>query len=398
MDNGYVFLLVFSSLIIGWVFGFYSKPKKNQTLEALNVSGDMKHRLQLLFDSYSDKSIDRFIQSLEVTYETLPLHISIGRHFRAQGEVEKAILVHQNLMSHPELSSKASESIIYELARDYKAAGLFDRAQSLLHQLKSSKQFSVKSLKLLLDINEAEKDWSTALTEATRIDLKKHKDIALRVAQYHCEIADKFLKEGLVRESIAAYKQALTIYKGCYRAHLGLANNAFNNHDYNNAIHHLKLLIEITPEQITIALPLLLSSTKATNSFESHQRYLFKLLGETGQTPVMLAIVESMQEAGTVNNAVSFLFRHLQRSPSLAGLDRFFKLDTMADYSSKDLICLMVKVLEVVNLEEQEYKCSSCGFSGSQLHWLCPSCKSWQAIKPVIEYEKISEIGVVQTK
>ncbi|MFT6905025.1 MAG: lipopolysaccharide biosynthesis regulator YciM [Oleiphilaceae bacterium] len=395
MDNGYVFLLVFLSLIIGWVFGFYAKPKKNQAMKSLNVSGDMKHRLQLLFDSYSDKSIDRFIQSLEVTHETLPLHISIGRHFRAQGEVEKAILVHQNLMSHPELSSKVSENIIYELARDYKAAGLFDRAQSLLHQLKSSKQFSVKSLKLLLDINEAEKDWNTAITEAARIDLKKNKDIALRVAQYHCEIADKFLKEGLVRESVVAYKQALTIYKGCYRAHLGLANNAFKNHDYINAIHHLKLLIGIAPEQITLTLPLLLSSTKATNSFKSHQRYLSKLLGETGQTPVMLAIVESMQAAGDVKAAVLFLFDYLQRFPSLAGMDRLFRLDTLADYSSQDLICLMAKVLETAQLDGQEYKCSSCGFSGSQLHWLCPSCKRWQAIKPVIEYEKDFKIGAV---
>tara|TARA_R110001592_G_scaffold175466_3_gene414656 strand:+ start:1451 stop:2647 length:1197 start_codon:yes stop_codon:yes gene_type:complete len=393
MDNGYIFLLVFLSLTLGWIFGFYSKSKKNQATNPLNLSGNMKHRLQLLFDSYSDESIDRFIQSLEVTSETLPLHLSIGKHFRAQGEVEKAILVHQNLMSHPELSSRASENIIFELAKDYKAAGLFDRAQALLHQLKSSKLFLVNSLKLLLDIHEAEKDWTAALNEASFIDLKKHKDIALRVAQYYCEIADKFLKEGLIRESIGSYKQALSVYKGCYRAHLGLAKNAFNKQEYTEVIQHLKWLIGIAPEQITLALPLLLRATKETNSFDSHQQYLFKLLGDTGQIPVMLAIVESMEEEGDIKKAVSFLFEYLQKVPSLAGLDRLFKLDPLKEYSSQDLIALMISVLDVIHLDGQEYKCGSCGYTGGQLHWLCPSCKSWQTIKPVIQYEAVlSEI------
>ena len=58
-----------------------------------------KHRLQLFFDSYTDESLDRFIESLEVKPDTVALHISIGKHFRKQGEVEKAILIHQNLIT-----------------------------------------------------------------------------------------------------------------------------------------------------------------------------------------------------------------------------------------------------------------------------------------------------------
>lgn len=387
MNNWLLLLVCLGSLSIGWALGFSYRRKMTVIDNQLSLSPDMKHRLQLLFDSYPDESIDRFIQSLEVTPETLSLHISIGKHFRTQGEVEKAILVHQNLMSHPELSSRASESIIYELAKDYKSAGLFDRAQALLHQLKGSKQFSVKSLKLLLDIHEAEKDWPTALNEASRVDLKKYKEIALRVAQYHCEIADKYSKEGLVTESASNFRQALIIYKGCYRAHLGLAKCAFNSGDYNASIYHLKLLIGIAPEQITLALPLLLDVTVKTNSFVSHQEYLNKLLADTGQVPVILAIIDSMREEGNIKKAASFLFKYLQDYPSLAILDRFFKLNVLSEYSPKDLIQLIVRVLDGLQLNEQEYKCSSCGFSVRQLHWLCPSCKGWQTIKPVIEYE-----------
>lgn len=387
MENGFFFFLILITLIIGWSLGYFSRPKQIKNKEQHLPSDGMKQRLQLFFDSYSDESIDRFIHSLEVTSETLSLHISIGKHFRTQGEVEKAILVHQNLMAHPEITSKASESIIYELAKDYKAAGLFDRAQALLQQLKDSRQFSVKSLKLLLDIHEAEKDWAAALVEANRIDLKKHKDISLRVAQYCCEMADQNAAKGLFREAILSYRQALSTYKECYRGYYGLAIIALKNQDYMEALQQLKLLVAMSPAHISMALPLLLTVTKATNTFEQHQHYLRRLMQETGQIPVMLAIVESMLEEGAADKAASFLFDHLNQSPSLSGLDRLFKIDAFAQYSAEDILTLVSRVLDEISLEQESYKCSSCGFTSGQLHWLCPSCKSWQSIKPVIEYE-----------
>jgi lipopolysaccharide biosynthesis regulator YciM len=293
-------------------------------------------------------------------------------------------------MAHPEISTKASENIIYELAKDYKAAGLFDRAQALLHQLKGSRQFSLKSLKLLLDIHEVEKDWQTALSETNSIDLKKHKDIALRVAQYCCEIADEHVSKGLIREAIQFYRQALSTYKECYRAHYGLAIIAVRNKEYTDALQQMKLLIMLSPAHISLVLPLLLDVTKATNSFEQHQHYLQRILHETGQIPVMLALVESMLEEGNPDKAASFLFDHLNQSPSLSGLDKLFKIDTLTQYSAEDILALVTRVLDEINLKHDGYKCISCGFTGSHLHWLCPSCKSWQSVKPVIEYESPS--------
>ena len=29
------------------------------------------------------------------------------------------------------------------------------------------------------------------------------------------------------------------------------------------------------------------------------------------------------------------------------------------------------------------YKCGHCGFKGKTLHWQCPGCKCWEAIKPI---------------
>jgi len=389
METVLLWLFLFMALSLGWCVGRYSKQNSKKGVKDFQSPGNIKHRLQLLFDSYSDDSLDRFIHSLEVTPETLATHISIGNHFRVQGEVEKAILIHQNLMAHPELSDVASEAIIYELAKDYKAAGLFDRAESLLEQLSRSRQFGFKSLTLLLDIYEHEKDWNNALKKGKEIDLKRRPEIALRVAQYCCEIAEEKLRMNLFREAKSCFNQALTIHKMCIRAQLGLAQIALQNEEYSSAIQHLKQLSEISPENIVITLPLLLECTKKTNTFNQHQAYLNKLLMATGQLPVIQAIVESMVHQGERQKAKDFLLDTVRSSPSLVALNALFKFNPEDLRSSVDILDIVADVLEQVSQEKATYKCVQCGFTGNQLHWICPSCKSWQSVKPVVEYERL---------
>ncbi|WP_156494768.1 tetratricopeptide repeat protein, partial [Oleiphilus sp. HI0128] len=244
METAQLWVFLFLALSLGWLLGYSAKQKRSPTSEPSQTKVGEKHRLQLLFDSYSDDAIDRLINSLEVSEETLQTHISIGTHFRKQGEVEKAILIHQNLMAHPEISNEASDAVIFELAKDYKAAGLFDRAESLLLQLTQSKRYSYRSQVLLLDICEREKDWSGALVIAKEIDLRRHPEIKIRLSQYYCELAEEKLKSNQQREAINLFKQALGVNKLCVRALLGQAALAQQDERYGEAIRFLKQVAE----------------------------------------------------------------------------------------------------------------------------------------------------------
>jgi len=390
MESGLLWVFLFLALAIGWVLGFYSRPKKNQDDVTYTPPKNVKHRLQLLFDTYSDDSIDRFIHSLEVTPDTLGIHISIGKHFRTEGEVEKAILIHQNLMARPELTDSASEPIIYELAKDYKAAGLFDRAEALLEQLQGSKQFGFKSLKLLLDIYEHERDWQNALTKGQDIELKKYPDIALRVAQYCCEIAEQNLRSNDRYKARLNLKRAVSIHSHCVRAYLVLAQMDLDHEEYRSTIGYLKKVAELAPENIVLILPMLLDCTVATKSFDRHQAYLNELFASTAQIPVMLAIVESMMVQGETQKAYEFLDAQIVKAPSLSALEVMLKPKIeKADGIGSNVLGVVANVIEQVKKDKAKYQCSQCGFSGGQLHWMCPSCKSWQTIQPVVEYGKV---------
>lgn len=389
MESGLLWFFLFLSLVIGWVLGFYSRQQKTSEESAYTPAPNTKHRLQLLFDTYSDDSIDRFIQSLEVTPDTLGIHISIGKHFRTQGEVEKAILIHQNLMARPELSDSVSEPVIYELAKDYKAAGLFDRAEALLEQLQDSRRFGFKSLKLLLDIYEHERDWQKALSKGLAAELKKHPDIAMRVAHYYCEIAEQKVRSNDPYKARQCLKKALSIQDNCSRAYLVLARMDLDHKEYRSTIGYLKKVAELAPENIVLILPMLLECTVATQSFDRHQAYLQALFDASGQIPVMLAIFDSLMAEGKTQQAHEFLERQVIAVPSITALDVILKpQESKTAVLSKNVLAVVTKVIEQVKKDQADYQCCQCGFAGEQLHWMCPSCKSWQTIQPVVEYKK----------
>jgi len=397
-----LWLCLFFALSIGWLLGFYAKSKFIKKEQTYTTSPDIKHRLQLLFDSYSDESIDQFVHSLDVNPETFSMHISIGKHFRAQGEVEKAILIHQNLMAHPELPELATESVIYELARDYKKAGLLDRAESLLQQLNTSKKFGFKSLKLLLNVYEHEKDWENAVSKGLELELKKHPDIAIRVAQYCCELAEIEQRKGQFSEVQRYFKQALSINKACVRALVGLARLDLEQEEYALALNSLKKVAIFSPENISIILPMLLECAIATEAYEQHQLYLEKLFKETGQVSIMLAVVESLLVQGENEKASQYLEEQIYLRPSLAALDLMFKKCTSGRSNNHELeqqneppnkkncdgiLDVVAKVIDEVMQDKPSFRCQQCGFSGAHHHWMCPSCKSWQSTYPIVEYE-----------
>lgn len=372
------------AIAIGWLLGRNPQAfKKIQSAERpLN-----KHPLQLLFDSYNDEALDEFIHSLEVKPETLNLHLSIGKHFRQEGEVDKAILVHQNLLAHPQLSTKNSAPIIYELAKDYKAAGLFDRAESLLQQLLNSRAFSLRAKRLLLELLEHEKEWEQAIEIAKTIDVKQFETINLRVAHYYCEIAEADIREGGITDARRHLKRAMSASKLCTRAYLTQARLEMQYGRFNYAIKILKRMIDKVPDDTAIALPVLLECSEASDTLVAYQKYLMERYDQTGDGSVLLFLVEALVCLGEDSRAIGLLERAEDESPSLSVLELLIQKVGASDNSYQERILpLLLKALSNAKQGRSNYVCGSCGFSGKQLHWRCPSCKSWQTIKPKLDH------------
>ena len=268
-------LTIVIAIAIGWYLGRYQYRTRSKGL-AIKPSGSahrQRSNLRLLFDSYSDTAIDELLADLDVSVKTLPIHLSIGRHFRQEGEVDRAILIHQNLLAHPHLSSASSNAVIYELARDYKAAGLYDRAEALLAELVHSREFSDQARRLLLSILERQRDWEEASNLISKWDCKREPDLAKRMAHYHCEIATQALVAGAFADARKSLSSAKRVDSGNPRVLLLFAKLHAAEGTLRKAIKMLRDVLVASPRFSSQALPLLAQYTEESGTEELMLRF-----------------------------------------------------------------------------------------------------------------------------
>ena len=85
-------------------------------------------------EGYSPPSEDTFAAIGELSRvvknnpDAVEIYLALGNLFRAQGEIERAIQIRQNLIARPNLDDQFKARAWFELGNDFKRAGLVDRA------------------------------------------------------------------------------------------------------------------------------------------------------------------------------------------------------------------------------------------------------------------------------
>ena len=102
----------------------YFKPKETKTKNIFNA--EYYRGLNYLLNNEEDKAFKIFTALMDVDSSTIETHLALGGLYRKRGEFDKAILIHQNLLSRPTLESELKNQALYELAKDFYSAGLYD--------------------------------------------------------------------------------------------------------------------------------------------------------------------------------------------------------------------------------------------------------------------------------
>lgn len=377
-------LMLAVAIGVGWLLGYTAKKRSYSSSDPA-LPSNLKDRLKLLFETYSEEAIDSFVQSLEVTSETVGMHLSIGSHFRKNGEVEKAILVHQNLMSRPEVPKNFADEVMFELARDYMAAGLLDRAESLFLQLQESKLFGRKSLKWLVDIYQQERDWGQAIEFGVLYNAQKGVDISVMLAHFSCEVAEKLVEQHHFWDARNKLREALGYNRGCVRATLLLAKIHMSEGHYSEAVVVLRKVEGQDFRFIPEIIPLLLECSQYLKTERKFRDYLEGVLAKNNSSSVILGIADSYNRELGAAEAERFLVASLLKKSSLKGLDRLVDYQSVNANSDSDVkhLTIIKRVTQSLLEGKPIYQCEGCGFSGEVLHWQCPSCKGWGVVAPI---------------
>ncbi len=338
--------------------------------------------LNFLLNEQHDKAIESFIEVVKVDPQTVDLHFALGSLFRRQGEIDRAIRMHQNLLDRPDLPADKRQTAVFELAQDFHRAGLLDRAEELFTRLDGS-PFEHPSLAFLLSIYEQEKDWPKAMAVTRRMEALAKQPYHKEIAHYDCELA----QAALLRSDFAAAQtyidQARAEYKASPRATMLAGDMAAQRGEHALAIEEWQKLEAQNPAFLALVAERLADAWRRLGRAPEGLRVL-RAYQQQYPSLDLLNTVFGLTLAEEGPDAAAHLIKdELARNPTLLGLDRLLEAQLAAAPAERRHDLELVKQLVAQHTKRLGmYKCEQCGFRARQYYWRCPGCGKWETYSP----------------
>ncbi len=388
IDWGMLVLLLVA-IAIGFALGRRSRQLPDDS-DAPSLEPHYIQGLNYLLNEQPDAAIDTFIDALDVNSETLETHLALGNLVRKRGEVDRAIKIHQNLLARPGLGTEQSRQVQLELARDFIKSGLLDRAEMLLLELVETSTHPVRTqcLEYLIEIYRDEKEWQNGINAINQLPSRRFSRLSdqwrLMQSHFYCELAEEALGRSDYLAARRHLKAAMLADKQSARASLLLADLEYRLGQNKEAVKALKQVFYQDPALLPEALPLLVTCHQASDRLPQLKVYLQELLDHGASTPVAMTLADLMAKEEGAPKAAEFLKQYLaQHAPSLKTAGQMLSLQLAGTNSPAEGMVMADTVIRQLQKVSHQYRCHNCGFGGQQMHWLCPSCKTWGSVKPV---------------
>ena len=332
--------------------------------------------LNYLLNEQQDQAIDAFIEAVQNDPDTSELHFALGNLFRRRGEYERAVRVHQHLLSRADISQADRHRAQHALALDYLKAGLLDHAEAALLKLDGT-PFEAQARLALLANYERSRDWPQAAQMAEKLEQAGHGSFAPRLAHYLCEQAAAQVAQGEVEAALQMLQSAITKAPEAARARLDLAQVLTGMGQEDRAWNTLLQVLDSTPPAIPlIASPLAelaLRCGKGAVTLALFQQ----LYAEHASLDVLEAIVTlSGADPASQDSARDWYARHLEKEPSLVAATRWIAGETLEHEQFHPRV---QRALDHATQPLLRYRCAACGFEASKHFWQCPGCQTWDS-------------------
>lgn len=365
---------------LGWVSARYDL--KHLLSESANLPRSYFRGLNFLLNEQPDQAIDAFIEVVKLDPETTELHFALGSLFRRRGETERAIRVHQNLLSREDLPSNERDHALYELGQDFLKAGLLDRAEQTF-QLLCDGTYALGAQRALLTIFEIEKDWSQAIAVAQRIESMGAPALSKEISHFHCELA----QEALQRKDLVGARNALELALKCcpqnVRAAILRGDVDMACGETGHALEHWQCVEQQNPAYLPLVAEKLMQGYTALGRAAQGAELLMRYVDQYSSNDLLDVAYKHVAELRGLDAAHALTRMQMQKSPNLAGMVRLIDAQiAVAIEPRKGELELMRSLIKQRTKNLPRYTCQNCGFRARLFYWQCPGCSGWETYAP----------------
>ncbi|MCL9774335.1 lipopolysaccharide assembly protein LapB [Vibrio methylphosphonaticus] len=379
-----LFLLLPIAAAYGWYMGQRS-VKHDRQEQSHQISRQYMTGLNLLLSDQSDKAVDHFIELLQVDDEAIDTHLALGNLFRSRGEVDRAIRIHQNLISRSGLTIEQKNIALQQLAKDYMVSGFLDRAEKIFVQLVEEPEHREAALTQLVSIYEQTQEWHKAIEYASALQKLGKKRVKNNIAHFWCELAMIEQASSNTPKANQYFRKALTVDPKCARANIALGRLYLDNEEYTKTIQCLESVLEQDKDFVSEVLPTLAECYHHLGQEQELVEFLRASIQKGAGVSAELMLTQLVAHHEGTESAQALLTRQLVKSPTMKGFYRlmdYHLANAEEGRARESLTTLQSLVGEQLKLKPH-YRCRKCGFSTHSLYWHCPSCKGWGTIKPI---------------
>lgn len=340
--------------------------------------------LNYLLNEEQDKAIELFLQIAKVDQDTVETQIALGHLFRRRGEIERAIRLHQGLVTRPGLSDRHKTMVLLELGEDYMRAGLLDRAETLFSELVQVDAQVPQALRHLISIYQAEREWGKAIEHAERYEASTGESMGRLVAQFQCELAEAANRRGEPATAREFLARAFAADGQSIRA--AIAEGRMDQAEGNQAgaIRAFERVARLDVDYLSEVLKPLLQAYQATGDGGRARAFLSEMIERHRGVSPILAMAGLIERDEGRAAASQFLAEQLRSRPSVRGQAALIELSLEEGRADlRATLSALQQVTEQLIVRSPAYRCGHCGFGARNHHWQCPSCKNWGSVKPV---------------
>ncbi len=313
--------------------------------------------------------------------DAVEIYLALGNLYRSKGEIERAVHIRNNLIARPGLPRDIKVKAIFELGRDFRRAGLMDRALNALEQARTISGDDPIIIKELSQLTAETGDYAKAA------DLCGHLGYEQRQAHYLVLLAKGKKSIGEISAAKRLLKKAVAVYPASIEAW-----SQFLVHDLDGSADRLRKTLEkalshIDPPLRFLLFELLLQHGKK-QSFQTgvcspeQARSLVSLLDDFPNDILLHYYAAILLLAcGQIQEGKLELEKTLVLSPDFwaARLELLsYSMDeqTLSPTFENHLHYLIGCAHHV-----KRFVCGICGLKWDQTFFICPKCSSWHSIR-----------------
>lgn len=354
--------------------------------------------LNFLLNEEPDQAIDAFIEVAKLDPETTELHFALGSLFRRRGEMERAIRVHQSLLSRTDLPQADRENAQYEIAQDFLKAGMLDRAEDAFESVSKGKH-AIEAVRALIRIHESGHDWPKAIAAVRRLRTLVEEPVP-QLVHYQCEQAEAVLMrkepdfmvaENALNEAEKAAKvlgDKAGSRASAARIFMLRAKLAQRLENYPLQQFYLQEVLRVAPLYAGLIASDLMQCYEQQDKSQQGLQELQAHYQRYPSVDVFAQIFKALRQQQGPDTAWGFAREALKHSPSLLGLDRSLNFELQhpinpaAEHVLGGDLSLLRSLVHKHTQRLDRYACQQCGFEAQHFYWQCPGCTHWESYAP----------------